>query len=73
MAIVFRARAVMVFDSVDTAVLWKNGLKNKVIQVRDAGIFPAFESGRIEIDQYFIGGTATADDATPWAPQPPPE
>lgn len=66
----------MVFDAQATAVSWKNGLKAKAIQARDAGILPAFTRCNFTLDQYWIGGADTVEEGLSWppdAPESPPE
>jgi len=65
--------AVMVFDEKAKATQWRDALKAKVLQVKDAGVFPAWIGANIGIQEYFVGGLATSDDAISWPPETPPD
>jgi len=61
--------ATMVFDTEAKAIQWRDAIKTKVLQVKEAGIFPAWVGANISIQEYFIGGLATAEESLPWPPK----
>jgi len=69
MPIMYRMTAVMVFDEEAKAIAWRDAIKVKVLQVKEAGVFPAWVGANIGIQEYFIGGLTTADESLPWPPK----
>ena len=65
----YRVNSVIVFDEEAKAIQWRDAIKAKVLQVKDAGIFPAWVGANIGIQEYFIGGLATAEESLPWLPK----
>ena len=68
MPIMYRMTAVMVFDEEAKAIQWRDALKAKALQAKESGAFPAWAGANIGIQEYFIGGLATADESLPWPP-----
>ena len=84
MAITYRLSLDVVLDDPDgtKAATWKTAIKNRAIQLKNAGTLPAWivGTGKIRVYFYFIGGADTVETGIPWPqdtpepePEPPPE
>ena len=69
MPIMYRMSATMVFDEKAKAIQWRDAIKAKVLQAKESGTFPVWVGANIGIQEYFVGGLATTDEALPWPPK----
>ena len=65
----YRVNSVMVFDEEAKAIQWRDAIKTKVLQAKNSGALPAWVGANMGIQEYFIGGLATADESLPWPPE----
>ena len=68
MPIMYRVAAALVLDTEEKAIQWRDAIKAKTLQAKDSGTFPAWVGASIGIQEYFVGGLATNDEALPWPP-----
>jgi len=49
----------------------RDAIKEKALQAKDSGTFPAWVGANIGIQEYFVGGLATETEALAWPPLTP--
>lgn len=72
---IYKYHAAVVLDTAAKALSWKNGIKNKALQLKTAGTIPAWlaGTGKIQINPYFIGGSDTFSKGMAYPPPPAPD